>query len=169
MRRALVIGISGAGKSTFSKRLAEATRLPLIHLDREFWQPGWNVTLREPWRAKVKQLAQRESWIMDGNFDSSLDLRLPRADTVFWFDYPTFRCLRRVLWRTAVTYGQVRSDLAPGCPERWDLPFLRYVWNFNARDRNDVVGALERYGKHAVLHVFRRDADVKRYLETLAG
>jgi hypothetical protein len=86
MRRALVIGISGAGKSTFSKRLAEATRLPLIHLDREFWQPGWNVTLREPWRAKVKQLAQRESWIMDGNFDSSLDLRLPRADTVFWFD-----------------------------------------------------------------------------------
>ena len=57
---------------------------------------------------------------MDGNYGSSLDLRLPRADTVLWFDYPRHVCLRRVFWRIATTYGRVREDLAPGCPEQLD-------------------------------------------------
>jgi adenylate kinase family enzyme len=82
MRRVLVIGISGAGKSTFSQALATKTGLPLIHLDKEFWRPGWVQTPRQEWRARVSELAARERWIMDGNYDSSLDLRLPRADTV---------------------------------------------------------------------------------------
>lgn len=86
MHRVLVIGISGAGKSTFSRALANATGLPLIHLDKEFWQPGWVQTPRLNWRAKVTELAAGERWIMDGNYDSSLDLRLPRADTALWFD-----------------------------------------------------------------------------------
>ena len=67
---------------------AHQTGLPLIHLDKEFWQPGWVQTPRPEWRAKVAELAAGERWIMDGNYDSSLDLRLPRADTVLWFDYP---------------------------------------------------------------------------------
>ena len=110
MQRVLVIGISGAGKSTFSRALANTTGLPLIHLDKEFWQPGWVQTPRPEWRAKVGELAARERWIMDGNYDSSLDLRLPRADTVLWFDYPMLRCLRRAMWR-AVTSLWARASL----------------------------------------------------------
>src|SRR5262249_3438078 len=95
MQRVLVIGISGAGKSTFARQLAVSTRLPLIHLDTEFWQPGWKVTERAEWRAKVAKLAERDAWIMDGNYGASLDLRLPRADTVMWFDYPRLVCVWR--------------------------------------------------------------------------
>ena len=66
---------------------------------------------------------------------ATLDLRLPRADTVIWFDYPRLRCLRQIAWRIATTYGRVRPDLAPGCPEQIDWEFLRFVWDFPAKSR----------------------------------
>jgi adenylate kinase family enzyme len=134
MQRVLVIGISGAGKSTFTRKLAARTGLPVIHLDTEFWQPGWKITPREQWRPKVAKLVEREAWIMDGSFGASLDLRLPRADTVVWFDYPRHVCLRRAIWRVLTSYGRVRPDLAPECPEKFDLEFLRYIWGFQRQE-----------------------------------
>ena len=169
MRRVLVIGISGAGKSTFSRALAGKTGLPLIHLDKEFWQPGWKITPRAEWRSKVTELVARDAWIMDGNFDSSLDLRLPRADTVVWFEFPTLRCLRRALQRTVSTYGQVRTDMGEGCPERFDLEFLRYIWTFNAKQRRQIAAALAAFGRHLDPVVFRRDREVIQFLQALSG
>ena len=164
MQRVLVIGISGAGKSTFSRQLAQRTSLPLVHLDKEFWQPGWKETPREQWRAKVADLITREAWIMDGGFGASLDLRLPRADTVLWFDYPRLICLARALKRVATSYGRVREDLAPGCPERIDLEFLRYIWDFNDKSRPQIVAMLAEHGRHLEPIVFRRDGDARRFL-----
>ena len=67
MQRVLVIGISAAGKSTFARKLAARTGLPLTHLDGEFWKPGWKVTGHAEWRARIAKLAEREAWILDGN------------------------------------------------------------------------------------------------------
>ena len=103
------------------------------------------MTPRPEWRARVAELIARERWIIEGNYAGSLDLRLPRADTVVWFDYPTSRCLRRVLWRVATTYGEVRSDMGAGCPERLDWEFLRYVWRFNRIERPKTVAALAEH------------------------
>lgn len=168
MQRVLVIGISGAGKSTFSRVLAARTGLPLIHLDKEFWQPGWMETPRPEWRVRVAELTAGERWVMDGNYAGSLGLRLPRADTVMWFDYPTLRCLRRAIWRVATGYGRVRPDLAEGCPERFDLEFLRYIWNFNATERPKIGAALEQFGEHITPVLFRRDGEVTRFLKELS-
>jgi adenylate kinase family enzyme len=167
MQRVLVIGIPGAGKSTLSRELAKRTGLPLIHLDKEFWRPGWKITPREQWRAKVAELVEREGWVMDGNYDSSLDLRLPRADAVVWFDYPRRVTLPRVLWRVAKTYGRVREDLAPGCPEKIDWEFLRYIWDFPGKERPRVVTMLAEHGRHLEPVVFHRDRDVARFLDGL--
>jgi adenylate kinase family enzyme len=167
MKRVLVIGICGAGKSTFARALAARTGLPLIHLDKEFWQPGWVERQRSAWRQRVVEIAAGERWIMDGNYAGSLDLRLPRADTVIWFDYPTSVCLGRVLWRVMSTYGQVRYDMAEGCPERLDAGFLRYVCTFNAKERPQSVAALERHGRHVRRVVFRRDREARRFLDDL--
>ncbi len=167
MQRVLVIGISGAGKSTFARALAVRTGLPLIHLDREFWQPGWVITKRDVWRPKVAALAAGERWIIDGNFGSSLDLRLPRADTVVWFDYPRLKCLRRALWRSAKSYGRVRADLAQGCPEKFDLDFYRYIWGFNGVERSSIQRGLMQYGSHLEPVIFRRDGDIGAFLASL--
>jgi adenylate kinase family enzyme len=164
MRRVLVIGIPGAGKSTFSRALAARTGLPVIHLDTEFWQPGWKITPLEIWRGQVAKLVEREAWIMDGNYGASLDLRLPRADTVIWFDYPRHVCLRRAIWRVITTYGKVRADLAPGCPEQFDLEFLRFIWDFNANSRPQIVTMLAQHGRHLQPAVCRRDRDAARFL-----
>lgn len=168
MRRVLVIGIPGAGKSTFSRVLAGRTGLPLVHLDKEFWRPGWKMTPLPEWRAKVAELVCPDAWIMDGNYDRTLALRLPRADTVFWFDYPTLRCLRRALWRVATTHGKVRDDMAEGCPERLDLEFLRYVRTFNAKSRPRILSALAEFGEHVNPVVFRRDGEVTQFLAALS-
>ena len=168
MRRVLVIGISGAGKSTFTRALGVRTGLPVIHLDREFWRPGWTVTPREEWRMKVAALVAREAWIMDGNYSATLDLRLPRADSLFWFDYPRPICLRRAIKRVLTTYGRVREDLAPGCPEKFDLEFLRFIWDFNAKSRPQIVAQLEAHARDLKPVVFRRDSEVRRFLDSLA-
>jgi adenylate kinase family enzyme len=167
MQRVLVIGICGAGKSTFSRALAHKTGLPLIHLDKEYWQPGWAGTPKAQWRARVAELVAGDSWIIDGNYGGSLHLRLPRTDTVFWFDYPALRCLRRVVWRKLVHHGRVREDMGAGCPERMDLEFLRYVWRFNAESRPNLAAALAEHGRHLHPVVFRRDPEVRRFLDAL--
>ena len=164
MQRVLVIGISGAGKSTLSRVLAERTGLPLIHLDKEYWRPGWTITPRAEWRPKVSALAAREQWIMDGNFDSSLDLRLPRADTLIWFDYPTLLCLWRAMKRVATSYGKVRSDMGAECPERIDVDFLRYIWAFNRVQRPRIQQQIADHGRHLAPIVIRKDRDARAFL-----
>ena len=164
MQRVLVIGISGAGKTTLSRALAARTGLPLIHLDREFWRPGWVETPRDAWRAKVVALAREERWVMDGNFDTSLDIRLPRADTVVWFDQSAPRCIWRAMKRVAGTYGRVRPDMGEGCPERFDLDFLRYIATFNRARRPRIAAQMAQHGGHLAPVVIRSDGDARAFL-----
>jgi adenylate kinase family enzyme len=86
---------------------------------------------------------------------------------VVWFDYPRRVALPRVLWRVAKTYGRVREDLAPGCPEKVDWEFLRYVWDFPGKERPRVVAMLAEHGRHLQPMVFRRDRDVALFLDGL--
>jgi adenylate kinase family enzyme len=130
MCRVMVVGCAGAGKTTFARRLAEKLELPAIHLDFHFWQPGWLPPDRQAWREQVVALAARPEWVMDGNYSNTYDIRMPRADSLVWLDYPRVVCMRRVLMRTIEGYGRTRRDLPDNCPERLDLAFLRYVWEF---------------------------------------
>jgi adenylate kinase family enzyme len=167
MQRVLVVGCSGAGKSTFSRRLAEVTGLPRIELDREFWQPGWRTTPREIWLPKVEAFCAESRWILDGNFNSSLHIRVPRADSVLWLDYPRHVCIRRVLARWLRNYRRVRPGFAAGCPEKVDWPFLRYVWNFNEDHGRRLAAMIEERGRHLCVHRFKSDREADRFLRDL--
>lgn len=124
------------------------------------------MTPRAEWRPKVVELAARER--CDGR-----ELRFeprsapPRADTLIWFDYPTLLCLWRALKRVAGSYGKVRPDLAPGCPERIDIDFLRYIWSFNRVQRPRILRQLAEHGMHLQPIVIRRDADARAFLATV--
>src|SRR5207248_9352838 len=99
MKRVLVIGSGGTGKTTVAQRLARRTGLPLIHLDLLYWRPGWQPTPGEEWRETVRRLVAGERWIIDGNYGGTLDLRLAACDTVVFLDLPRVLCLWRVLVR----------------------------------------------------------------------
>lgn len=133
MRRILVIGSPGAGKTTLSRDLAARLGLPLIHLDREYFGPGWGMPSRPEWRARVRDLAARSEWVMEGNYASTFDLRVPRATAIVWLDAPRWKCLFRVSWRVLRHYGRQRPDLGPGCTERFDASFMRWIWTYPER------------------------------------
>ena len=145
MQRILILGCCGAGKSTFATQLAERTGLPLIPLDHHYWQPNWTPTPKAAWEATVAELASRPQWVMDGNYAGTLDLRLPRADTIFYLDYPTAGCLWRITKRIVRYHGRVRPGMAAGCRERFDWPFYRYVATFNRRRRGALLDKLASY------------------------
>ncbi len=134
MKRVLVIGHPGSGKSTFAAQLGKIIGLPVVHLDKEFWQPGWEMTQRELFRQRVGDLVAADSWIIDGSYDSTLDIRLPRADTVIMLDFPRNLCMLRILQRIVTNFGRVRADMGDGCPEKIDVEFFRFAWNYK-RDR----------------------------------
>jgi adenylate kinase family enzyme len=157
MRRVLVLGCAGAGKSTFANGLAAVLKLPVIHLDRYFWRPQWQQPDMTTWRETIAELAASSDWIMDGNYSNTFDLRIPRADTAVWLDLPRGVCMRRVLARTLRGYGRTRPDGPDGCPERFDAEFFRFVWTFNARYRPLIVEGLARYGRN--LRLFHLTTD----------
>src|SRR5262245_50894901 len=104
MRRILVIGSPGAGKTTLSTRLAAKLDIPVHYLDRYHWDAGWKYRDSTEAREAVRALAETSEWVMDGNFAESFDLRMPRADTLVWLDYPRATCMRRILLRTISDY-----------------------------------------------------------------
>lgn len=165
MKRVLVLGCAGAGKSTLAAEIAARRDLPLIYLDSHYWTPGWVELEREAWRDKVSELAAPDSWVMDGNYLNSFDLRLPRADTAILLDVSTHRCLGRVLRRIWRYRGQTRPDMPKGCPERFDIGFLRYVMGYRRTHRPRVLEALRDF--EGTLVILRTPEEVRRFMETL--
>lgn len=166
MERVLILGSPGAGKSTFARRLAERSGLPLIHLDQHFWRPGWVEPPPDDWQRIVERLAQQPHWIMDGDYSRTLDTRLQRADVAFVLDTPRWLNMTRVLKRVLATYGRTRPDLAEGCPERFDWAFLQYVWNYPRKLRPRIVAKLETYSGKVI--TFRSSREANAYLANYA-
>lgn len=148
MRRVLVIGSPGSGKTTLSTRLAGKLGVPVYHLDLHHWVAGWSYRDGAQARAAVRSLCEEPAWVMDGNFTESFDLRMPRADTLVWLDYPRAVCIRRILMRTVRDYGKQMPDLPEGCPEQFDIGVLRFAWRFPRASRPAIVAAIACYGAH---------------------
>jgi adenylate kinase family enzyme len=140
--------------------LADLLGLPLIHLDREYFGPGWTMPSRPEWRERVKALAARPEWVMDGNYSNTFDLRVPRATAIVWLDVPRWRCLAGVAWRVARNYGRVRADLGPDCVERFDWSFLRWVWSYPRRMRPKTARMLKRRRPGQRVYVLKSRSEI---------
>ena len=168
MRRIMVIGSGGSGKSTFARRLGEILGIEVVHLDREHWQPGWVAPPKEVWRGRVEQLAGGDSWIIDGNYSGTLDVRLAACDTVVFLDLPRAVCLWRVLKRALTLRGRTRADMAEGCVEKLDLSFLAWVWNYPSRTRPKVFALIEKHARGKRVVRLRTPASVEQFLAEVA-
>jgi adenylate kinase family enzyme len=164
MKRAIVIGSGGAGKSTFARSLSGRTGLPVVHLDKLFWRPGWQPTPKEEWAEKVRLEIEKPEWIMDGNFGGTRLMRMQAADTIIFLDLPRWQCLWRIVKRRLTHSGRNRPDMAEGCNEKLDLEFIIWVWNYPKLSRARALEEISSLkGKHLV--ILRSQADINRFLE----
>lgn len=166
MERILIIGCGGAGKSTLARQLGEKLNIPVVHLDQLFWKPGWVERSDEEFDVILEQELEKPKWIMDGNFNRTMPKRLEKCDAVIYLDFSRFACLRGVAKRVLTNYGKVRPDMGAGCPERFDLVFLKWVWNFNKNKRESYYRLLnEAEGVETIVLKNRRQ--VKKFLKSL--
>ncbi len=167
MKRVVVIGSGGSGKSTFSRRLGEATGLPVIHLDSHFWRPNWERTPVDEWEKQVSDMVRADSWIMDGNFGGTRLIRFRACDTVILLDIPRHICLYRVIKRAIKYRGRRRPDMAEGCREKVDLEFLSWVWNYPKSGRNRAFAEMKRFPEKQVV-VLKTERQKETFLHDAA-
>ncbi len=166
MERILIIGCGGAGKSTLARALGGKLNIPVVHLDKLFWRPGWVSISREEFDSLLARELEKNAWIMDGNFGRTLQTRLGKCDTVIYLDFGRLTCLAGVLKRVCQSYGKVRPDMAEGCPERFDLDFLKWVWNFNKKNRVEFYRLISEYKTVSVI-VLKNRRQVNRFLASV--
>ncbi|WP_409294774.1 DNA topology modulation protein [Peribacillus sp. SCS-26] len=138
MKKIMIIGCGGAGKSTFARKLGDALGISVHHLDSLFWKKGWVPTEREEWKAALSDVMSENSWIMDGNYGSTMDIRLKEADTIIFLDYSTLTCLYGAVSRRIKYHGRTRPDMGEGCPEKLDAEFLKWIALYR-RDKAPVI------------------------------
>ena len=148
MKKILILGICGSGKTTLAEKLSKKLNIEIVNLDKHFWKPGWQQPPEEDWLQTVQELTNKKSWIMEGSYCESLHIRFPAADTIIFLELDRGRALFRVIKRTLLNYGKTRPYLAKGCFERFDwayLNFLKHVWNFPSKQGALIETYLDKF------------------------
>ncbi len=166
MERILIIGCSCSGKSTLARALGQKLGLPVIHLDQLWWKEGWEHVTRGEFDSRLAMALNMDRWIIDGNFSRTIQQRLSKCDTILYLDFDRWTCLFGMFQRVLGSYGRVRPDMAPGCPERFDWEFIKFIWNFNENNRvqNHTYLAQTKHAKKVVLKSRR---EVRAFLDSL--
>ena len=159
MNKVIVIGCPGSGKSTFSRALHELTGLPLYHLDLLNWNSDKTTVAKKVFIEKLKNVIAQDSWIIDGNYGSTIELRLKECDTVFFLDYPVDVCIDGVKSRQ----GKTRSDM-PWTETEDDEEFLEFIKNYNSQSRPNVLSLLEQYSEKEIV-IFKSREEADKYLK----
>ena len=167
MQRIIIVGSGGAGKSTFARTLGTLLDIPVTHLDSIFWKPGWQAISRAELIAAQQHIIDTPTWIIDGNYSSTMDLRVQAADTFIFLDMPRWLCLYRILRRRIQYHGQSRPDISAGCPEQLTWEFIRFVWQY-PRTRRPAVYQRIQTASHLQSIVLRSPRDVEQFLQQVA-
>lgn len=168
MKKIVILGSPGSGKSTFAKLLHDKTSLPLIHLDYYYHQSKYNyLSDREAWIKRVTKLIDGKRWIIDGNYQSTIPLRCEAADTIILFDLPRRVCLYRVLKRRIHFRNKQREDMPSEWVEKADRLFIKFVLDFNKNQLPPILEQLIKNSDKEVI-VFKKSSDAEKFLKELS-
>ena len=158
MKKVIIIGCPGSGKSTFARKLQSVTGLPLHHLDLIYWKSDRTIVLREEFLEKLHQIMAQKQWIIDGNYASTMEMRMQVCDTVIFLDYPPELCLSGAQERK----GKTRPDLPwVESNDLDDSEFMEYIRKFHELNRPTILSLLEKYSdKEIIIFHSREDAEI---------
>ena len=159
--RILVLGCPGSGKSTFARQLQEKTGLPLIHLDNVWWRADRTHISRDEFDRALAGLLAGESWIMDGDYSRTYEVRLRACDTAIFLDYPEAVCMAGIVARV----GQVRPDM-PWTESTLDPELVAMVKQYATDNRPALLSLFRKYPEKQVITFTSRD-EADRWLSEL--
>lgn len=161
MKRIMVIGCPGSGKSTFSRALHQKTGIPLYHLDMMYWNPDRTTVDRTVFRERLNTTLHKDEWIIDGNYGSTIELRLQACDTVIFLDFPLEVCLDGIRQRR----GKPRSDMPWIENENEeDADFIGFIKSFNHQSRPKIIELLDEYSCKDI-YIFKSREQADTFLE----
>ena len=160
-----LFGCPGSGKSTLGKELSKILKLQVYHLDNIYWKPNWINISKEEFDEKLSELLELENYIIEGNYNRTLDLRLEKCDLAIFLDFNRITCLISVIKRYFMYKNKTRDDITVGCDEALDKEFISYVWNFNKLHRKKYYEKLRNLNKPFLVLKNRRE--VKRFLRKI--
>lgn len=160
MKKIIIIGCPGSGKSTFARNLAAKTNLPLYYLDMLYWNADKTTVSKEVFRERLNNVISEDKWIIDGNYASTMELRISACDTVFFLDSDADTCLQGIKERQ----GKVRPDM-PWIETEDDEEFLEFIRNYNTESRPRVIELLAKYADKNII-IFRSREEANEYLNS---
>ncbi|MFC5735570.1 DNA topology modulation protein [Cytobacillus gottheilii] len=165
MRKIVLIGSGGAGKSTLARQLGEELKIDVYHLDALFWKPNWVSVPKDDQRKIQNKLVEKEEWIIDGNYGGTMEIRLNAADTIIFLDIQRTICVYRAFKRILQYRNKTRPDMGEGCKERFDLNFLKWIWNYPKTKRPEILKKLNQISKDQRVIILKSPKEVKQFLK----
>ena len=151
-KRIMVIGCPGSGKSTLSRELHKKTNLPLYYLDMLYWNEDKTTVDSDIFKSRLNEVLSYEKWIIDGNYQSTMELRMKACDTIIFLDYDVNTCLSGIKQRQ----GKKREDM-PWIEDKDDLEFINFIKKFNEVNRPSILDLLKKYKDKKILIFKNRD------------
>ena len=161
--RISIIGGSGSGKSTLATILSKELNIPAIHLDAINYNANWVEIDQNEREQIIQKKSNEEKWIIDGNYNKTLKERLDKSDLIIWLDYSSLAHLKGILKRL-IKYSNKEKPELPGCKERFNFTFLKYVISYNQKKRPQVLQILEKVPDQKVL-IFKKQKDLNKWLK----
>ncbi len=162
MKKVIVIGCPGSGKTTFAEKLEKKTKLPLYYLDAIWHKPDKTHISREEFDERIKEIFASSEWIIDGNYNRTIEMRLKECDTVFLFDLPTEVCLQGATERI----GKGRYDL-PWLETELDPEFASFIKEFKENSLPQIYDLLEKYKNDKKIVIFKSREEADGYSENI--
>lgn len=163
MKKVIVIGCPGSGKSVFSRELHEITGFPLYPLDMIRWRKDRTIIPREQFIDRIMEIVSGDEWIIDGNYNSTMELRMSYCDTIIFLDYPTEICYEGIMKRR----GTDRPDMPWIEPkDEVDQEFIDFVLQYNDVSRPVVLERIKKFSDREI-HIFKSRAEASAFLESL--
>ena len=162
MNKVIVIGCPGSGKTTFAEKLSDKTDLPLYYLDAIWHKADKTHISRDEFDARIGEIFAEDSWIIDGNYSRTIEMRLKECDTVFLFDLPTYICLQGAISRL----GKARYDL-PWIETELDSEFRNEIERFSSDELPKIYSLLDKYKDNREIIIFKSREDADEFIENM--